>query len=195
MTILNSAVTPLGAVTMPVYQGRQDYMHTFDVAAPVMRAGFEDYLGIVCDLLSRAGITTGMAHMTVDEKVVEAGMSQRRPGPHVDGRFETSSMYWGHPSPGWAHGCNDVPACTYKGRMPVIVAADVAGCIVYEGEIHGEPDSDGDCSHMVLGEGRLLPAQEGFLLSPDCVHESKIFGEDTRRVFLRIATDASNLGG
>ena len=49
----------------------------------------------------------------------------------------------------------------------MIVAASVPGCIAYE--------------------GALLPAATGYLLSPDCVHESKVFDQPTTRSFLRIA--------
>lgn len=62
-------------------------MHSFDLSAPKMRDGFEDYLDIVMALCESAGAKSGTAHMTVDEKVVVAGRSQRRPGPHVDGVF------------------------------------------------------------------------------------------------------------
>lgn len=51
----------------------------------------------------------------------------------------------------------------------------------------GEPKSDGDLSHLELGEGEVLPADVGYLFSPDCVHESMIQPESVQRTFLRIA--------
>ena len=125
--------------------------------------------------------------MTVDEKIVQPGMSQRRPGAHVDGCFLPTEMRWGHPDPGpaWAHYCNNVP----MDRMSIIVAASVPGCIVYDGNFKGDPASDGDMEHIrdQLGPGYLLPAGVGYLLSPDCIHESMVFQEPTKRTFLRIA--------
>jgi hypothetical protein len=38
---------------------------------------------------------------------------------------------------------------------------------------------------ILLGE--VLPANIGYLLSPDCVHESMIQKEEVKRTFLRIA--------
>lgn len=186
--MLNSNYRPLCHIRLP-YRGRQHYMHSFDLAAPVMRYGFEDYLEPVKALCLAAGAVRGIAHMTVDEKVVKAGMSQRRPRPHVDGCFMPEAASWGHPpGPSWLHYCNDIRRGPIA-RMAVIVAASVPGCRAWRGKFKGEPAEDGDLTHIAdqLGEGEVLPANTGYLLSPDCVHESMIFAEDTQRTFLRIA--------
>lgn len=183
--MLNSYYQRLCPVTLP-YMGRQKYMHTFDLADPVMAEGFEDYLEPVKTLCAAAGARHGLAHMTVDEKIVVAGMSQRRPKPHVDGCFMPAAKNWGHPSPGWNHGCNNIPLEGYK-RMAVIVASSVPGCRAWEGVFDGQPSSDGDLSHLTLGEGEVLLPNVGYLLSPDCVHESMIQPETVQRNFLRIA--------
>lgn len=112
--MLNSDYRKLCAVTLP-YAGRQMYMHTFDLASPVMARGYEDYLIPVCALINAAGAFEGEAHMTVDEKVVKAGMSQRRPFPHVDGCFYPNEkavervekligVEPAHTFHGWGHG-------------------------------------------------------------------------------------------
>ena len=184
--MLDSYAIDLGDVELPPWQGRQKYMHTFDPQNPVMAPGYDDFGPVVAALCVAAGVTASEAHMTVDEAIVEPGMSQRRPGAHVDGCFMPERGFWGHGgSGGWKHYCNNVPAP----RMSVIVAASVPGCTVYEGKFDGEPMNDGDLEHIreQLGDGRMLPAGQGFLLSPDCVHESKRFSEPTKRTFLRIA--------
>lgn len=182
---LDSRFTELCAVSLP-YAERQKYMHGFDVARPVMAEGFEDYLEPVIKLLFAAGVFAGKAWMTVDEKIVKAGMSQRRPNPHVDGRFNITEVKWGGGGGGgWNHSCNLVPTV----RTPVIVASSAVGCRAWEGVFEGQPREDGDLSHIQdqLGEGVILPANVGFLLSGDCVHESMILQQDTKRTFLRIA--------
>ena len=187
MQILNSYVKPLIPVTLP-WRGRQKYMHTFDLASPSVPAGYEDYLDVVKSLCKAAGATEGLAHMTIDEKIVPAGMSQRRPGPHVDGCFMPSQMIWGHDGPGWLHTCNNISGNVIA-RMPIITAASVKGCKVYEGKYDATPKSDGDLSHVADGlpQGVLLSENYGYYLSPDCIHESIIFKRDTKRTFLRIA--------
>ena len=88
-------------------------------------------------------------------------------------------MSWGH---NWIHASG-------IRRMAVIVAASVPGCRVWNGIFDGEPTEKGDLSHISdqLGEGEVLPANVGYLLSPDCVHESMIFENTVQRTFLRIA--------
>lgn len=185
--ILRSDYTKLCSVQLP-YQGRQMYMHSFDLANPVMAEGYEDYETIVRELCSSAGAFNGIAHMTVDEKLVVAGMSQRRPKPHVDGCFIPSASRWGHGGSGWLHYCNDVGVGPIQ-RMAVIVAGSVKGCRAWRGLFNGSPKSDGDLSHIQdqLNDGEVLQDNFGYLLSPDCVHESMVMSEDTKRTFLRIA--------
>ena len=189
MNTLHSTFRPLLPVSLP-FAGRQSYMHTFDLSSPLMAPGYHDYLDIVRELCEAAGVYQGQAHMTVDEKVVRAGGSQRRPGPHVDGCFRPSADSWYHGggSGGWLHGCNNIPTKEIA-RMPVIVVASAAGCRAWEGDFVGEPKSDGDLSHIAdqLGKGTVLEPNVGYLLSPDCVHESMLLDKDTQRTFLRIA--------
>lgn len=191
--VLKSNYLPLVTVVLPPSQGRQMRYHTFDLASPKMPPGYEDFLAPVKALINAAGARKGVAHLTVDEKIVKAGASQRRPKPHVDGCFRSSpvsGMSWGGGG-GWLHYCNDVGA-TQIGRMPVIVAASVPGCRAWRGTFLGRPGPDGDLSHIAdqLGAGEVLPANGGYLLSPDCVHESMTFEQDTLRTFIRIALPA-----
>lgn len=187
--MLNSDYRPLVTIVLP-YAERQKYMHSFDLAAPAMAEGLEDYLEPVTALCRAAGAVSGIAHMTIDEKMVGIGMSQRRPRPHVDGCFIPAKMSWGHDGPGprWAHYCNDIGVGPIR-RMPIIVAASVAGCRAWRGQFDGQPASDGDLSHIAdqLGQGEVLPANTGYLLSRDCIHESMIFDAPAKRTFLRIA--------
>lgn len=178
--MLNSFFQSLVPVNLP-YKGRQHYMHGFDLSNPTMLEGFEDYLEPVTVLCKAAGAVEGIAYMTVDEKIVEAGMSQRKPDPHVDGCFMPELNRWG--GGGWNHYCNNVPFA----RMPVIVASTVAACKAWQGVFDAQPDEDGGLGDIELGEGVLLPANVGYLLSPDCIHESLRMSEPTQRSFLRIA--------
>lgn len=193
--ILQSTYRELGPIVLPSSHGRQMRYHAFSLMRPEMPVGFEDFCEPVTALCRAAGAFGGEAYLTVDEKIITAGMSQRRPRPHVDGCFRRSGeqMSWGGGGGGgWLHYCNDVGA-TQIGRMAVIVAASVAGCRAWKGKFVGRPAIDGDLSHIAdqLGAGEVLPANVGYLLSPDCVHESMTFERDTLRTFIRIALPVS----
>lgn len=183
--MLNSYFRGLGPVSLP-YKARQMYMHSFDIARPTMPEGYEDYIIPVTKLLHEANWQYGEGHMTVDEKVVRAGSSQRRPRPHVDGCYVKEQSYWGHGG-GWNHSCNNTGK--KLGRMEVIVAASAEGCRVWTGKYDADPKSDGDLSHIQeqLKHGTVLDPNCGYLFSPDCIHESMILQQDTQRTFLRIA--------
>lgn len=191
--MLVSDYRPLCNVSLP-YKGRRHYAHSFDLSTPVMREGFEDYLEVVMALCESAGAKSGIAHMTVDERVVTAGRSQRRPGPHVDGVFMPEKFNparnamgsWGGGGGGWNHHCNDIGLGPVR-HMPVIVAASEVGCRVWRGLFDATPSEDGDLSHLPLDGGEVVPAGIGYLLSPDCVHESMIQQKHVKRTFLRIA--------
>lgn len=58
-------------------------------------------------------------HMTVDEKIIQAGWSQRRTGTPVDGCWMPELQRWGHPRPGWGHYTPDGKPIH---RMSIIVA-------------------------------------------------------------------------
>lgn len=195
--MLQSRFRPLTAVALP-FAMRQMYMHAFDLGDPQMPKGYEDYLEPVKALCDASGAKSGTAYMTVDEKIVKAGMSQRRPKPHVDGCFMPDKLHrngvtmgdWGGGGGGggWLHTCNDIKQGPV-GRMSVIVASSFPGCRAWEGDFDGVPTEYGDLSHIEdkLGKGKILPENIGYLLSPDCVHESMIMEQDTARSFLRIA--------
>ena len=76
MSVLQSQYRELCPVTLP-YDDRQLYMHTFMAQVPGVLRGYGDYLPIVTSLCRAVG-ATGVAHMTVDEKWVPEGWSQRR---------------------------------------------------------------------------------------------------------------------
>ena len=182
MKTLESDYQELRRIAFPAYAARQRYMHTFHTKDPHMPEGFEEYLDPVLSLLQAANVGPREVHVTVDEKIVKPGMSQRRPGPHVDGCFQVGNG-WGHEG-GWNHTCNNIPVLK---RMAIIVAATVAGCRAWRGVFRGDPQNDGDCSHFVSGPSEVLKPSTGYLLSPDCIHESMVFAEETQRQFLRIA--------
>lgn len=188
--ILRSDYRALVPIVLPPFRGRQMRYHAFDLAQPTIPEGFEDYLQPVVALCEAAGAREGEAYLTVDEKIIPAGWSQRRPRPHVDGCFRRSGdlMSWGGGGGGWLHYCNDVGASPI-GRMAVIVAASVSGCRAWKGRFIGRPKPDGDLTHIAdqLGAGEVLPPNVGYLLSPDCVHESMTFDRETLRTFIRIA--------
>ena len=182
--MLNSYYTPLTAVDFPDYAGRQLRMYQFNPHDCELPEWFKEYEPIIRSLIDPRNVEEQQAFVTIDERVVEAGTSQRRPGVHVDGIWQPAVRpTWCQPRPSWCQS-----AAGKAERMTAIVASTYPGCQVYPGMFDAEPMDDGDLEHIRqdLGDGQLLPAGMGFELSPDCVHESLSLPETTQRSFLRI---------
>lgn len=182
MNTLISRAVPTIPIQFPEYTAAQQYMATTSakkVELPNHIKQYEKSVQELCDSINY----TGIIHVTVDEKELKAGQTQRKPELHVDGRF-TGSL-WGHPNPGWNHVCNEIPLQ----RMTVAVASNVARCKVYQGDFVGQPSEQGDLSHIrdQVGDGEVIPENEWYILSPDCVHESLPAETNTRRSFIRVA--------
>lgn len=174
----------IGNIKFPKYNGRQHYMATTQGNSPSLPKHIREYEPIVKSLCERIGYK-GVVHITVDEKQLLAGETQRKPHPHIDGRFmrdAEGNEGWGS---GWNHYCNEIPF----ERMSIAVASSVSRCKVFHGEFVGQPKSQGDCSHLSdqLGDGIIIPKNQWHLLSPDCVHESLPMEVDCKRSFIRVA--------
>lgn len=64
----------------------------------VGQPAFESFLKEVIDCSPKK---TGMAYLTIDEKIVKKGESHRRGGPHTDGNY---LFGWGGGGSGWLTG-------------------------------------------------------------------------------------------
>lgn len=173
-------------IDFPKFKGRQKYMATTTgdkVYLPDHLNAYTQSVQELCDSLSY----TGRIHVTIDEKRLKAGETQRKPELHVDGRFmkDIDLGVEGWNNSGWNHTCNELPV----ERMSVAVASSVSRCRVHNGIFEGTPSEQGDLSHIrdQVGTGLLVPANEWHLLSPDCVHESLPMDKDVERSFIRVA--------
>ena len=180
---LNSWFRDLGPIQMPTYDGRQLRMTELEASGPVMPEGFHDYAWLVHHLLLKVNKFIGPVYMTVDERWIVPGSSHRRPGVHVDGRWDPQAGNWCGLQGGHRH--------DGQGRHALIVAADVGGCMAYTGNFQATPAEDGDLEHArhLFTEPSFLYGDRAYGLSPDCVHESLVMGELTRRSWLRLTFD------
>lgn len=118
---------------------------------------------------------SGVGYLTVDDALVRAGETHRRPGLHVDG-----SGLWGGPGPGGSWGARGM-----------LVAASHLGSRAWDQEVDGSIGPDGECERL---RTQLQPEKERRLwmdhvywLSPRCVHEGLPMKRTTRRTFIRIS--------
>jgi hypothetical protein len=184
--MFKSDLKNLGTVQLPIFSGTRVMMMPFlledMVSIPGSIAQWRSFVASVTE--KSGGPKVGVAYLTIDEAVVGAGETQRRPGLHVDGiGADGSSGGWGGGGGGW-------------GTNGMIVATDVAGCNVYVGDFDGWPQSNGDCAHLATqckdNSRVLLEANQAYCLSPMTVHEVFPMQTETKRQFVRISMPSNS---
>jgi hypothetical protein len=133
------------------------------------------------DLVKLSPVKRGVAYLTIDEAIVKAGETHRRPGLHVDGIGPDGK------AAGWGGGGGGY------GSSGMILAASELGCRAWKQDFDGYPGPNGDCAHLrgqterSHGGMLLLHAEEVFFCGPLTVHEALPMVKDTRRSFVRLS--------
>jgi hypothetical protein len=150
-----------------------------------------------------------VVYLTVDQKVVEAGKTHRRPGLHVDGYPHTIADqtygnaergYDGRPGiwaghahggtwgggGGWGGGSKNL---YWHDGTGLLTVSSVEGCRAWNQNFPGEPKVEGDCEHLRehCKEAVVLEANSLYWMSPGCVHESMPVAADIQRTFVRLS--------
>jgi len=146
--------------------------------------------------------TDGPIYLMVDQGVVKAGQTLRRPGPHIDGHWIAGVGHDSHLSPVYAHG-NPMPHHSvppgrhqepsrhflpYSGKELIILASSHYGCDALVGEYDGEFGEGGDCSKMDLSKLQRQPMEAGSIYVGDVymVHEAVPMRQDAYRTVVRL---------
>lgn len=134
------------------------------------------------------------AFLTVDGRIIKAGQTHRRPGPHIDGNYIPGVTDWG--GGGWKVGDDgrtltpEAHAASYdKLTGGVIMLADQLGCRGWVGNFPGKAGIGGDCSHIELGTGFLLEPNSIYYGNNQFIHESIPVKKDMHRTLIRINLD------
>ena len=177
---LQSEIQDIGDAHFPEFTGTRIMMMPFHSHEPEasLPESLQQYRELVRSLVERVHIRSGVAYLTIDEAVVPAGESHRRPGLHVDGGVGKG---WGGGG-GWGGGS--------KGGF--IVASSHAGCRGWNGSFVGQPVGCGDCDHLrpqVSDEDAIVMlAGRAYWCNPTALHETIEHEEETARQFIRISS-------
>jgi hypothetical protein len=194
--MLKSKSKMIKPITLPEYKGDRVYMHEFDMANPSLPTGYERWNGVIKEIIASSPKQTGRAYITIDEKIVRAGESHRRGGPHTDGNYLFS---WGGGGGGWLTGedgrflpreKHEQQYCSDKGGM--LIVSSYEACKGWDGDFDGEPSQGGDCSHLDLSklESYNLKANTLYWGNSTFIHESLPLEEDVKRQLIRITLPA-----
>lgn len=138
------------------------------------------------ELFNICEVKEGVGYITIDEKLVKKGDSQRRGGLHVDGVCcgEIGNGGWGGGGGGWA--------CVGGGMY---LSSSEVGCRAYRQEFKGCPGYEGECDHLrnqCKKENEiLLEKNKVYWADGLCVHESIPMEKDTIRTMVRLSTPSN----
>lgn len=165
----------------------QIYMQPFKLSQSNKFEG-NKYFSLIKSMLSHI-TASGIAYLTIDEKLVRNGQSHRRGGPHTDGNY----IYgWGG---GWLTGSagrylpenqHKEQYCSHTGGM--IIASSYSACEGWVGEFSQEPKQGGCCSHVDLSAMDNIKLNENtiYLGNSTFIHESLPVNKDVYRQLIRI---------
>lgn len=179
-----STFEKVGSVTLPTFSGIRIMM------MPVRMGDIKslpDYLSAWKETVSRlfkfSKCKEGIGYLTIDEKVVEKGLTHRREGLHVDGIYQGSCGGWGGgDGGGWGSVGNGM-----------LTVSNYPGCIAYNQDFQGFPGMEGECDHLKsqCRDGTIFNAHEVFWLDGLCVHESMKVPEAVKRQFVRLSNPST----
>jgi hypothetical protein len=210
----NSIVQERGKVAFPEFLGERIYMQAF-LQSEGLPAEFSRWQNTVDDMLN--GIKTDKPiYLMVDQKVVEKGQPQRRPGLHVDGYWmagATAHRGGGHRSsinahggdrhngtpPPYTHGGNRHQANHSSGKSgwnsidfstpeAIMLASNVSACAAYVGQYDETLiGHGGDASKVHDKLDRIvLNSNQVYAGNVGFLHESLAVDEDCFRTLVRL---------
>lgn len=174
-----SKIVDRGRVELPEFTGVRVMMMPFLMQDPASIPNMLGrWRGVIAALVRMSRVEKGVAYLTIDEALVKAGETHRRPGLHVDGVGPNGEIG------GWGGGGG------YAASGMLTVASHV-GCRGWSGVFIGRPRANGDCAHW---REQCPPEMAIYLHSsrvygcgPMFVHESLPMPVDTRRQFCRLS--------
>lgn len=185
-----SIVKQGGDVTFPAFMAERIYMHEFTKCdgLPKHLSRWQPTVDAMLDGID----TDGPIYLMVDQKVVKAGVTHRRPGMHIDGYWIPAKQChgdgWGHSPSHKVHGHST--HCT-SGDWPnesIILASNVAACKGLVGEYSGAIGKGGDCSHLDLSglTELLMQPNKVYVGNVTFLHESLPVLANCERTVVRL---------
>lgn len=179
-----SSITQLNKITFPEFRHERVYMTRF-----TKQSGLPSHLSrwqtTVDQMLINVENDNKPIFIMIDQSFVESGTPQRRPGIHIDGVWIESTQ--SHGTGTGRHKIIDVPP--EESTQSLILAADIEGCAVYEGDYDWRPGEGGDFSHIELNNlnKRILDSHTAWAGNAmTTLHESLPLKQNSLRTLVRL---------
>lgn len=198
--IYKSKFKKLTTIELPKFSGTRILMMPFVMEdIETLPDNLAHYKSTVEELVKLSPEREGVGYLTIDEKHVVKGKTQRLKGLHVDGlgcdsrqtlsvwaRFGIKQMcerQWNNMKLQWYHSA--------VGIGGMLTVSNPAGCRAWNKDFEGKINENGDCEHLREQfpdeEGTILESNTVYWCAGSCVHESLPMQEDTQRTFVRLS--------
>lgn len=194
---IQSIVQKRGIVTFPQFIGERVYMREFRKSMG-LPSDLKDRWQHTVDAMLDGVDTDGPIYIMIDQGLVKAGTTQRRPGLHIDGYWHPAisahggdSGHRGAPVSAAGVGEDYDPWKTCELSVPegLILASNISACRAVIGEYHEIPREGGDCSHVNVSgmdEVIMLP-NTVYAGNVGMLHESMPVSKDVQRTLVRLS--------
>jgi hypothetical protein len=186
---MHSIVQARSRVTFPAHTGERIYMLPFKQAEglPFDLRCWQPTVDAMLD-----GIVTDLPiYLMVDQSRVRAGVTQRRPGVHIDGYWVPSSGDWkGDWNSTNRIGCHAVHITDGDLRPEaLLLASNISACAGYAGEWQGYAGKGGDCSHIDISRLKAVryDANRCYAGNVTALHESLPVAVECDRTVVRLS--------
>lgn len=187
MRTFNSVVQQRGAVPFATHINERVYMQEFYKHAP-LPTNLHRWAKTLDAMLDGVD-TDGPMYLMIDQGVVRAGTSQRRPGVHIDGYWVPSiQAHGGGRHEGrWDNG-GGWNTAGFVEKEGILLASSVQAAQAFSGDFAGQPGEGGDCSHIDIGHLSPTTMLAGSVYAGNVtmLHESLPVAFDTLRTLVRI---------
>lgn len=183
-----SRVVQMGNVDFPAFLAERVYMREFR-SETGLPEDLKRWQGTVDQMLQGVD-TDGPIYLMIDQGVVRANTSHRRPGAHIDGYWIAGKRRHGgggRHAGGWDSG--GWLNCDFSKPEALILASDFCASRALIGEFEGQPGEGGDCSTLDLSTLAEVRLQAGIAYAGNVtmVHESLPVERDTQRTLVRLS--------
>lgn len=203
---MKSIVEERGSVVFPQFTGERVYMREFRKTdgLPLELARWQPTVDAMLDGID----TDGPIYLMIDQGLVRAGVSHRRPGLHIDGYWHPDvGVHGGHrgkaisahgstpPSDTGNHrgsrhsaGAGGWENATYVEHEGILLASTVTAARALAGEFHGAPSEGGNCSHIDTNGlcEVMMHAGRTYAGNVTMLHESLPVARDCLRTLVRL---------
>lgn len=196
---MQSAIRHVSHVDFPKFKARQLYMAGMSLKT-LGQQGLGAYESVVRTMLDCVDIRgSDRFFVTIDEKLIGRGQTQRRGGAHIDGNWiePVSARFnkdWTN-SP--ARYADTLPKWELPDRITngdniggMLMAASESASVAWKGVVDGTPGEGGDCEHLrdQFTQLQVVPMLHNrvYLTNSTCIHESLPVARPVKRQLIRI---------